>query len=194
MDAHVSRRSKPIRRWTGIARPFTFNEKLAMGFALLFMPVYWGSRWGLHLLDLEELGSSIASFIWLIILLFGSCVAVATIFFTPENRYSKLRQSVGRFLPLVALVGASITCYEIDSIVERQKQLRFAKNHAEDLSGNGPRSVIYSQAIPDGGYAIIRSPGRNPRGFSQTAMIELTGERIKSCEALSEKDWICRFD
>lgn len=90
-------------------------------------------------------------------------------------------------------VAVLLSSVVMDTFSTRQKKA-FAALHERELAGTPPRAVLYSEGIPDGGIAIVRSPGRNPEGFTQTVMLDLTGERIKSCEPVSDIDWACHFD
>ena len=179
-------------------RPFTFNEKLAGGMLVLFFPVALITAVTLRpgtVVTGEEFAIDILWRAgWLITEFVATCVTVATLFFQPDYHPSRLRMHFGRVLPLAALIVAtqlSSVGYDWFSNLQMRK---FATLHRAELEGQLPRAVIYRTGIPDGGVAIIRSPGRNPEGFSQPVMIDLTGERIKSCKPISNRDWSCHFD
>ena len=176
-------------------RPLTFNEKFAVVLLVLFFPVY---LLGSVALNVQAGGEFFASLIWhgawLIIALIAFCAAVATIFLKPDRHHSNFRMGLGRLLPVAALIIAVLLNSVVyDAFTKRQMQM-FAKSHSEELVGPSPRAVVYREGIPDGGIAIVRSPGRNPEGFTQGVMIALTGERIKSCKPISSSDWSCHFD
>lgn len=101
---------------------------------------------------------------------------------------------VGNVCPLVALTVALGGNFVISSYSAMANARSFAAQHDQELSGDAPRSVIYSEGIPDGGTAIIRLPGKNPVELPQRTMVDLTGERFKSCKKLDKQDWYCRFD
>ena len=101
---------------------------------------------------------------------------------------------IGRILPLTTLVVAILLSSVAIGTLSNLQKKAFADSKNDWLEGPRPRAVVYRQGIPDGGIAIVRSPGRNPEGFSQAVMLQLTGERIKSCEKVSDLDWSCHFD
>jgi hypothetical protein len=114
--------------------------------------------------------------------------------FPVDTDHSRPRQVVGRLLPIAGLtLSVSLTLAISNQRSQAHKMTFIAKNEAL-LSGDVPKAVIYSEGMPDGGYAVVRSPDANPTKFSQSQMIALTGERIKSCERLSARDWFCHFD
>lgn len=147
-------------------RPFTFNEKLAGGLLILFFPVDLLAAIALHpgiVVTGQEFATNI---LWrvagLIIGFVAICVCIATLFLKPEYHPSGLRMHVGRVLPLAALIVATLlssVSYDLFSNLEMRK---FAKLHRAELAGKPPRAVVYWEGVPDGGVAIIRSPGRNP--------------------------------
>jgi hypothetical protein len=179
-------------------RSYTFNEKFAAGLLVLFFPIYVTGAAVLgpdSVLTSDDLGRLLLwQIAWWIIAFVAFCAATAIIFFKPDHHPSRLRMHIGRILPLSALVVAMLlSSVAIDALSDRRKQA-FARLHSVELAGPPPRAVVYREGIPDGGIAIVRSPGRNPEGFAQAIMIDLTGERIKSCEPVSDRDWSCHFD
>lgn len=161
-------------------RPFTFNEKFAVGMFLLFRPVYLACAVILlpgSILAAQDFTAFLLwKVAWLIIGLIAFCAAVATIFFKPDHHPSSVRMALGRLLPLVALVFAELLTSEFYNGLSKRQMLMFAKSHSGQLAGLPPRAVIYREGIPDGDIAIVRSPGRNPEGFTQRAMIALPGD------------------
>jgi len=179
-------------------RNLTFNEKLTIGIIVIFGPVYYLS---VFMLDQKTIAGAEAvghSFfwlaVWLVITVIAFVVAICTLFFKPNYHPSRSRMYIGRFIPFVVLITILGINIAISSAVSDEKKHDFIKQHEAQLSGKAPKSVIYSEGIPDGGYAIIRSPDFNPDGYSQSLMVELTGERIKSCKKMNERDWYCHYD
>lgn len=174
-------------------RPFTFNEKFAAGLLVLFCPIYLAAAVSLEPSD--NLGKLAAwQVAWAVITLVAFATAAATVFLKPEHHPSRVRMVLGRILPLFAMgVAILLSSFAMDALLSNRMQA-FANSHQHELAGKAPQAVIYLEGIPDGGVAIVRSPGRNPEGFSQAVMIDLTGERIKSCKPLNDTDWACHFD
>lgn len=180
-----------VQRSMELARALTFNEKLAAVLFILFGPIHLIA----NSLTTSNLFGSLASLLfWLVAFFIALCVALATVFFKPNSSGSNLRDWVGRLLPLVVLIITSIGANFISQEMIERNMKSFANQNEQLLSGTPPRSVIYVDGVPDGGIAIIRSPLSNPTGFTQREMVELTGERIKSCNRLDDRDWACRFD
>lgn len=179
-------------------RPFTFNEKFAAGLLVLFGPIYLAAA-ALFAPDSILTGEDFRAVViwhisWAIIVFVAFCAAAATVFLKPAHHTSRLRMHLGRVLPLTSMgVAILFSSVAMDTLSRHQKKA-FADSHQHDLAGKPPRAVVYREGIPDGGIAIVRSPGRNPEGLTQAAMLELTGERIKSCEPVSDSDWACHFD
>lgn len=179
-------------------RSLTFNEKLAGALLLLFGPVYLFAAVSVGP-DSVQTGQEFSAFLlwhvsWVVIAFVAFCAAFATIFLKPAIHSSNLRKLLGRILPLFGMMlGVFLSAVGMDTISNQQKRA-FAELHVTELSGPPPRSVIYRQGVPDGGIAIVRSPGDNPEDFAQGLMLDLTGERIKSCEPITEVDWSCYFD
>lgn len=176
----------------------TFNEKFAVGLLALFCPVYLIAAVLLAPTSVLT-GADFSALLlwhicWAVIAVVALCAAVATIFLKPAFHPARLRLHAGRTLPLAGLLaGIVLGSVAMDTISTRQ-QRTFADQNENALAGIAPRAVVYRQGVPDGGIAIVRSPKRNPEGFTQATMIELTGERIKSCQRISETDWSCHFD
>tara|TARA_B100001057_G_C22734909_1_gene905399 strand:+ start:140 stop:670 length:531 start_codon:yes stop_codon:yes gene_type:complete len=174
-----------------LARTLTFNEKLAAVLFILFGPIHLIA----NSLTTSNLFGSLASLLfWLVAFFIAVCVALATVFLRPNSSGSYLRDWIGRILPLAVLLITAIGVNFIGQERTKRNMKSFANQNERLLSGTPPRSVIYVEGVPDGGIAIIRSPLRNPTGFTQSEMVELTGERIKSCDQLDARDWACRFD
>ena len=181
-----------------ILQSYSFNEKFAAALLVLFGPIYlatavsFGPESGL-------LERNFGAFIlwkisWVIIVFVALCAAVAAVFFKPDYQSSHFRMHLGRVLPLIAMAASMlVSSVALDAFSSRQ-MAAFAKLHESKLAGPTPRAILYREGIPDGGIAIIRSPGQNPEEFDQPVMLELTGERIKSCTSLSDRDWSCHFD
>lgn len=183
---------------TRYLRPFTFNEKFAGGLLVLFVPVYLVGAVSLLKVrvDSGQLFTALPlwQLAWLLIALLAAVAALATLFLRPDHHPSHLRMNLGRILPLAALILAGLSSTAILDAFAKREMRAFAQLHSAHLAGPPPRAVIYREGIPDGGVAVVRSPGRNPESLPQAAMIDLTGERIKSCEPLSETDWSCHYD
>ena len=182
----------------GSLRPHTFNEKFAAGLLVLFCPVYLAAAVSLgpdSILSGHDFGAVLVWHIsWAIIALVAFCAAAATVFFKPAHHSSRTRMHVGRILPLTAMgVALLLSSVTMDALSRHQKKA-FADLHEQELAGTPPRAVVYREGIPDGGIAIVRSPGRNPEGFTQAVMLGLTGGRIRSCEQVSDTDWACHFE
>lgn len=179
-------------------RPFTFNEKLATGLLVLFCPVYLAAS---VLLKPDSVRTShdfraviIWQISWAIIALLAFCAAAATVFFKPAHHASRTRMHLGRILPLSALGLATLLSFVVMDALSIHQKRAFANSHQRELAGEPPRAVVYREGIPDGGIAIVRSPRRNPEDFRQSVTVDLIGERIKSCESVSETDWACHYD
>ena len=179
-------------------RPFTFNEKFAAGLFVLFCPVFVVAAALLYpvtVLTSDEFVTLLLwQICWSIIGFLAFCATVATVFFKPDFHPSRLRMNIGRILPITALIVAVILGSVAVAAITNHQLRAIADQNTHALAGTPPRAVIFREGIPDGGYAIVRSPGRNPETFTQTVMIDLTGERIKSCQQVSEIDWSCKFD
>ena len=181
-----------------VLRPFSFNEKFAAGLLVLFLPIYIVTR-VVFLPDAGVTGGSLAASLfwtvaWAIIGFVAFCAALATLFFKPDQHGANWRRHIGRALPLIAMaIALPLNWAAMDMLAKRDLR-SFAQSHEQALSGPAPRAVTYREGIPDGGIAIVRSPGHNPERFSQVVMVELTGERLRSCNAISDMDWACRFD
>lgn len=185
-------------RLTDRLRPFTFNEKLALGMLALFIPISVGSSMVLRPGNVLN-GSDFALFLawkigWSIAVFIAAGVAIATVFLKPDAHSSRWRMHIGRILPLAALGVAIPSAYVLESAYSAHQMRSFARSHFSELSGPAPKAVIYRAGIPDGGVVIVRSPGENPESFAATRMIDLTGEDIKSCTPLGDGDWSCHFD
>lgn len=176
-------------------RRLTFNEKLGLGIFILFLPAYFLAA---AILDVvprhQQMPFLIWGPVWALITFIAVVVAVASIVLRPETDPSEIRRTVGRFVPLTSLTLALAINYAVLSVIGDRDKIAFGAAHSAELRGTPPQSVIYSQGIPDGGNAIIRSPNRNPERFAQSMMIELTGERIRLCERLTDELWSCHFD
>ena len=187
-----------LRRMMENLRPFTFNEKFSVGLLLLFVPVYLFTA--IALLPGSVLAAQdfmtllIWQVAWFIIAAIAACTAIATLFFKPDHHPSRPRMQLGRTLPLVSLIVALLLNSAIHGALSTRQLRTFAQLHSEELIGYPPRAVIYREGMPDGGVAIIRSPGQNPEGLPQRVMKDLTGERIKSCSSINDSDWSCHFD
>lgn len=179
-------------------RPFTFNEKFSVGLLVLFVPVYLFTAIALLPGSVQAAQDFVTLLLWqvawFIIAAIAACTAIATLFFKPDHHPSRLRMQLGRTLPLVSLIVALLLNSTIHSALSTRQLRTFAQLHSKELIGDPPRAVIYREGIPDGGVAIIRSPGQNPEGLSRSVMTDLTGERIKTCSAMNDSDWVCHFD
>lgn len=179
-------------------RPFTFNEKLSLGLLVLFFPVYLVAAIALlpgSILVAEHFTAFLLwQLAWFVILAIAAVAALATLFFKPDHHPSHLRMHLGRVLPLATLLVALLLNSAIHDALSLRQMRTFAQLHGAELVGHPPRAVIYRQGIPDGGVALVRSPGRNPESLPPEVMSKLTGEPIKSCEPISETDWSCHFD
>ena len=125
-------------------------------------------------------------------MLIVSVAAVCTLFVPADTETGKLR-ILDRFLPAIALIASVALLSFIDGRHSRYDALAFATDHADDLAGPPPQSVPHFQGIPDGGSAIIASPGRNPMTFSAKTRLRLTNGDMHSCRKLDEKLWLCGF-
>lgn len=173
----------------------TFNEKLGAAIFVLFVPAYFLVAGLLSIVPEQRSISGIAwMLVWAVVALIGVAVAVASVFLEPEPHPSALRRTLGRFAPLLGLTTAISVNFLVSDFLGDRDKIAFAAAHAAELGGPPPRAVIYSQGVPDGGNAIIRSPRQNPQEFSQSVMLDLTGERIRWCERLNEELWSCGFD
>ena len=173
----------------------TFNERLGLGIFVLFVPAYFLAAAILGIVPQQRSGSGLLWLLaWAVITLIGVVVAVASVFFRPEPHPSEVRRTLGRFAPLLALSAALSTNFLLSDFVGDRDKRAFAAARAADLRGPPPRAVIYSQGIPDGGNAIIRSPDANPERLPQATMVDLTGERIRWCKKLNDELWSCNFD
>ncbi|WP_448659420.1 hypothetical protein ACPVPU_02900 [Sphingomonas sp. CJ99] len=191
--AFRTRRGAPTM---GGLSPLTANEKTSLVLLALFCPIYLiGDA---IRIEIAGVGISAAMILWYIfwaLALFGAfCGAVAALVLKPDRHPSPVRQMAGRFLPIAALLLAIILTLTLGEVIEMNRKLAFAAAHEQALSGPAPKAVTYVEGIPDGGVAIVRSPGRNPVTFDQSLMVDLTGERIRSCNALDDRNWSCHFD
>lgn len=178
--------------------PFTFNEKFAAVLLVLFFPVYVVTAVAL------KPGSVIAAqdfaaflfwkIAWFILGAIAVCSAVVTLFSKPRYHPSHWRMHIGRALPLVAMIVATLLSFAVDNAISTRQMRNFSQLHDKELAGDPPRAVVYRGGTPDGGVAIVRLPGRNPERLGQGAMVDLTGERIRSCRQISNSDWSCHFD
>lgn len=181
-----------------ILQSLTFNEKLSLCLLALFFPVYTLADISIgpaSILTGEDFAFSLVWWIgWSIATICAIFVSIGVIILKPDPHASAFRMTVGRVLPLIALAaGLYLSSLASGALVDHRMQA-FAEAHGNELTGPEPRAVVYRAGIPDGGVAIVRSTKRNPETLEQGAMIDLTGERIKSCRRLNESDWACHFD
>lgn len=168
-----------IRNGMKALREYTFNEKFAAALLVLFGPIYLAAAVWLgpdSVLTGEDFRALLVWHIaWGIIAFVAFCAVIATIFFKPAHQTSRTRMHLGRILPLAAMGAAMLfSSFAMDALSSHQKKA-FAELHQHELAGKPPRAVVYREGIPDGGVAIVRSPGRNPEGLTQAVMIDLTG-------------------
>lgn len=179
-------------------RFYTFNEKFAASLLVLFLPIHLVVAVVLRpgsVLTGDDFGALLLwQIAWSTITFVAFCSATATVFFKPDHHPSRLRMHIGRILPFTTLIVAMVLSSVAIGTLSKLQKKAFAELNHEQLAGPQPRAVVYRKGVPDGGIAIVRSPDRNPEGFSQRVMLELTGERIKSCEPVSDLDWSCHFD
>lgn len=179
-------------------RPFTFNEKFAAVLLVLFFPVYIVTAVALHpgsVITAQDFGAFLFwKIAWFFLGAIAVCTAIVTLFSKPSYHPSLWRMHIGRVLPLVALIVATLLSFAVDEAIAMRKMRNFAQLHDKELAGDPPRAVVYREGIPDGGVAIVRLPGRNPERLGQGVMVDLTGERIRSCRPISNSDWSCHFD
>ncbi|MBX7482611.1 hypothetical protein [Qipengyuania qiaonensis] len=173
----------------------TFNQRMA---AVIFLIFAVGYLLAAEVTGHGRAGETIVALlawqvIWAVLALIGLAVAVAQIFFRPGD-VSGRRAWLDRFLPILALAIAVPLGGWLVGERYRLMQLDFARDYRTELSGAAPSAVTYWEGMPDGGIAIVRSPGRDPATLPQTKMLDLTGERIKSCRALDAQLWSCHFD
>lgn len=116
--------------------------------------------------------------------------AVLMLFIGGQGFASRWRAIGDRILPVAALMTVlAFVSYSADRAVAA-----FARDHAEELSPPYPSAAIYAADIPDGGTAILASPGRNPETFSSRQGLVLTeGGNIRSCDKIDARLWKCSF-
>jgi hypothetical protein len=179
-------------------RPFTFNEKFAAVLLVLFFPVYVVTAFALRPGSVLAAQDFAAFLFWKIAWFFlgaiAVCTATVTLFSKPSYHPSHWRMHIGRVFPMLALMVATLLSFAVDNAMFNRQMRNFAQLHDEELAGYSPRAILYREGIPDGGVANVRLPGRNPEGLNQRTMVELTGERIRSCRPISNSDWSCHFD
>ena len=133
--------------------------------------------------------TAVVSAIAILSLFVGAGVAL----FTRPTQTSDRMRTVERFLPAVVLV----LCLGVMSMLVRQHNrdavLEFAAKHGSELAGPAPQGVIYTEGIPDGGTAIVASPGRDPMTYTARVRFELTNGNMTSCKPVDSKLWLCRF-
>ena len=173
--------------------------------------MHYNDRFAIGILAVLGLGPLISSAIlrqvfandWMIGLLFSLswgliwlCALIAAIvaMVQGDGRPSSDRHKwLGRALPLLSLAGTALLVWEISNLAEDSARRTFAAAHEAALGGAPPKAAIYSEGIPDGGTAIIRSPNRNPESFDGGTNLTLTGGNIRNCERLDAGDWFCWF-
>lgn len=179
-------------------RPFTFNEKFAAFLLVLFFPVYVVTAVALHpgsVLGAQDFAALLFwQVAWFFLGIIAVCSAIVTLFSKPSYHPSHWRMHTGRVLPLAALIVAILLSFAVDNAMSMRQMRNFAQLHNKELAGDPPRAVVYREGIPDGGVAIVRLPGSNPERLGQGVMVDLTGERIRSCRPISNSDWSCHFD
>jgi len=181
-----------------ILQSLTFNEKLSLCLLAIFFPIYIIADIAIgpeSVLTGEDFAFSFFWEIgWLIAAFCALFVSIGVIILKPDPHPSAFRMTAGRVLPLIALASGLYLGSLASSALADYRMRAFAEDHGSELTGHEPRAVVYRAGIPDGGVAIVRSTERNPETLEQGAMIDLTGERIKSCKRLNESDWACHFD
>lgn len=166
-----------------------FHRKWALAIVVVTAGVYGLTRMvgpGLAPLGIVAFAASATAFLSLFI---GAGVAL----FTRPEHASDHTRTAERFLPAAVLVlslGVMSMLFKQDS---HNATLAYATEHRSELSGPAPQSVIYTEGIPDGGSAIVASPGRNPMTYAARVRFELTNGNMTSCEPLDEQLWVCQF-
>lgn len=166
-----------------------FHRKWALAIVIVTAGVY-------ALIRLPELGFSplgVLAALLLLIAMLTLIIGAGVALFTKPAQTSDRTWTAERFLPAVVLVlslGVMSMLMRQDS---RDAALAFAVEHRREFTGPAPQSVVYSEGIPDGGTAIIASPGRNPMAYPTHVRFKLTNGNMTSCEPLDEQFWLCQF-
>ena len=171
-----------------------YNDRLALGI-FAFFGVGWlvsaavldriyGRDWLVQLLFL---------LFWAFAWLCGAIVAIAALIQGDARPAQAQRRWLSRSLTLLSLMGTALLLWGISSLISDRARLSFAEANNHLLEGPPPKAAIYSQGIPDGGTAIVRSPGRDPESFDETTSYQLVGGSIRSCERMIARDWFCIF-
>ncbi|MCA0977971.1 hypothetical protein LCM19_06305 [Qipengyuania flava] len=184
-----------IPDWVTAVKKFaslTFNEKLAAGMFILFGPVFLITRLSYPNFE-SPIEGLLLALAWLLAHGIAVLIAIATVFFRPQRSGSDRRDLIGRFLPLAALLVTVVGASMINEQIWTHKMRTFAARNDHLLSGTAPKSVIYSEEIPDGGTAVIRSPNQNPTEFTPEKSLELVNGNLTSCDRLDDRDWFCWF-
>ncbi|MBH9538052.1 hypothetical protein [Novosphingopyxis sp. YJ-S2-01] len=171
-----------------------YNDRLALCMFAFFGLGWFGSAavldwfYGRDLL-IQLLFSLFWAFAWLC----GAIVAIAALVLGDARPAQAQRRWLSRSLPLLSLMGTALLLWGISSLISDRARLSFAEANNHVLEGPPPKAAIYSQGIPDGGTAIIRSPGRDPESFDGNTSYQLVGGNIRSCERMNARDWFCIF-
>lgn len=99
-----------------------------------------------------------------------------------------------RAAPLLGLIAGLFLTVSVGSYLNGQSIDALIAEKETELAGPEPRSIIYSEGIPDGGTVIVRSPDVNPENLPKYVKSKLTPERLKTCKPHDDRHWICRFD
>lgn len=167
-----------------------FHRKCALAIALVLFGGY-------ALLQIPERPmdpfEALPQLLLIALVLFGLVVAAVVALFTRSEAGSTKLRWFDRLLPAITLVVSGVLVSFLDTAASRHHALAFAADHAEDLAGPAPQGVLYFEGIPDGGTAIIASPGRDPMTYPAKVRFRLTNGNMRSCRKLDEKLWLCAF-
>ena len=186
--------AEPRAVFAGMAH-ITLNHRLAVAIFALFTVGYFGADMLLRAVGWTGPGAALLWLLfWALAFIVTVVVALDALFRGSGTAGSAWGAIIDRGAPLAALLAASAVLYFASTLLARHNQREFARAHSAELAGPPPQAVIYSEGIPDGGTVIVRLPGRNPETLPQATMVDLSGERLKRCSPLDDRDWFCSFD
>ena len=180
---------------------FNFIDKLRPGksFAAgLFLLLTLAYLLAAHLVGRGQahehlVGILVWQLVWGLIWFIAIVLVLVKVVTRPEEGW-RSRALANRALVILALVAAWFVSSWLLGKHHTQLQIAFASTHAEQLDGTPPKAVVYWTGIPDGGTAIVRSPGIDPARLPQSNITAVTGENLQRCSRLDEELWSCRFD